>query len=142
MDLAQSLHWIINWEKSELKPTQLFSFVSYEYHLDLALVKPMTDIVFKLQDLILKIKSCFDCKMFDVANWVAHLNREDGSGGSSSHETLSVASQRALEISSVTGHPPSLVRDHISSPRMVAKSCQRDEGLRLLSQRPQYPNLY
>ena len=30
---------IIN-QKSELKPTQVFSFVSYEYHLDSALVKP------------------------------------------------------------------------------------------------------
>ena len=32
-------------------------------------------------DPMLKVKTCFDCKMFDVANWVARLNREDGSGG-------------------------------------------------------------
>ena len=35
-----------------------------------------------------------------------------------------MASQGALEISSVIGHPPSLVTYHISSPRMVAKPCQ------------------
>ena len=29
-----------NNQKSELKPTQVFLFVGYEYHLDLALVKP------------------------------------------------------------------------------------------------------
>ena len=29
-------------------------------------------------DPMLKIKTCFDCKMFDVSNWVAHLNGEDG----------------------------------------------------------------
>ena len=40
VDLTQSLGWIINQEKSELKPTQVFSFVGYEYHLDSALVKP------------------------------------------------------------------------------------------------------
>ena len=40
VDLTQSLRWIINQEKSELKPTQVFSFVGYEYHLDSALVKP------------------------------------------------------------------------------------------------------
>ena len=40
VDLTQSLGWIINQEKSELKPTQLFSFTGYEYHLDSALVKP------------------------------------------------------------------------------------------------------
>ena len=38
VDLTQSLGWIINLEKSELKPTQVFSFVGYEYHLDSALV--------------------------------------------------------------------------------------------------------
>ena len=40
VDLIQSLGWIINQKKSELKPTQVFSFVGYEYHLDSALVKP------------------------------------------------------------------------------------------------------
>ena len=55
-------------------------------------------------------------------NWVAHLNGEDGPGRTPSHETLSVSSQGALEISLVFGHPPSLVRDHFSSPRVVEKS--------------------
>ena len=41
VDLTQSLGWIINQEKSELNPTQVFSFVGYEYHLDSALVKPI-----------------------------------------------------------------------------------------------------
>ena len=40
VDLTQSLGWIINQEKSELNPTQVFLFVGYEYHLDSALVKP------------------------------------------------------------------------------------------------------
>ena len=60
----------------------------------------------------LKVKTCFDCKMFDIANWVACLNGEDGPGGTLSHEALSVASQGALEISSVIEQPPSLVIDH------------------------------
>ena len=53
-----------------------------------------------------------------------------------------MASQGGLEISSVIGNPPSLVRDHISSPRMVAKPCQCSEGRRPSSQRSQYPALY
>ena len=40
VDLTQSLGWIIHQEKSELKPSKVFSFVVYEYHLDSALVKP------------------------------------------------------------------------------------------------------
>ena len=41
--------------------------------------------------------------MFDVANWFARLNREDGPRGMPSYEALSVSSQGALEISSVVG---------------------------------------
>ena len=121
--LTQSLGWIIN-QKSELKPAQVFSFVGYEYHLDSALVKPTQERWIKLQDLILHLKSkhYFDCKMFDVAYWVAWLNGENGPGGTPSHEALSVSPQGALEISSVAGQPPSLDRDHFSSPRVLAKS--------------------
>ena len=80
--------------------------------------------------------------MFDVANWVASLNGENGPGGMSSHEALSVSSQGALEISSVAGQPPSLDRSHCSPPRLVAKPRKRDERCRHSSQRPQYPTLY
>ena len=57
VDLIQSLGWIINQEKSELNPTQVFSFVGYEYHLDSALLKPTQERWLKLQDLILQLKS-------------------------------------------------------------------------------------
>ena len=57
VDLTQSLGWIINQEKSELKPTQVFSFVVYKYHLDSAFVKPTQERWLKLQDLILRLKS-------------------------------------------------------------------------------------
>ena len=61
---------------------------------------------------------------------------------SPSHEAISVSIQGGLEISSVTGQPSSLVRDHFNSPRVVAKSHKRDEGHKPSPQRPQYPNLY
>ena len=72
----------------------------------------------------------FDCKLFEGSNWVVHLNGEDGSGETPSHETLSVSPQGALEIFLVFGHPPSLVRDHFSSPRVVVKSRKCYEGHR------------
>ena len=89
-----------------------------------------------------QVKTCFDCKMFDVSNWVACLNGENGPEGTPSHETLSDSSQGALEISSVTGQPPSLDRSHCSPPRLVAKSLKRDERCRPSSQGPQYSTLY
>ena len=76
-----------------------------------------------------QVKTCFDCKMFDVSNWVASLNRENGPIGTTSHETLSVSHQGALE-------------SHLCTPGLVAESCKRDERLRPSSQRPQYPTLY
>ena len=57
VDLTQSLGWIINQEKYEVKPAQVFSFVGYEYHLDSGLVKPTQERWLKLQDLILHLKS-------------------------------------------------------------------------------------
>ena len=57
VDLTQSLGWIINQEKSKLNPTQVFSFMGYEYHLDSALVRPTLERWLKLQDLILRLKS-------------------------------------------------------------------------------------
>ena len=80
--------------------------------------------------------------MFDVANWVACLNGENGPGGTPSHEALLVSPQGALEISSVAGQLPSLDRNHFSTPRLVAESHKHDERHRPSFQRPQYPTLY
>ena len=123
VDLTQSLGWIVNREKSELKPTQVFLFVGYEYHLDSALVKTHSREMAQTSgfDPKTQVETCLDCKMFDVANWVACLNRENGPGGTPSHEALSVSPQGALEISSVVGQPPSLDRSHCSTLKLVAK---------------------
>ena len=63
-------------------------------------------------DPMIQVKTCFDCKMFDIANWVACPNGENGPGGTPLPEALSVSSQGALEISSVAGQPPSLDRNN------------------------------
>ena len=55
VDLTASLGWMINQVKSELIPTQVFSFVGYEYHLNSTLVKPTQERWQKLQALILRI---------------------------------------------------------------------------------------
>ena len=128
--LTQSLGWIINQEKSELKHTRVFSFVGYEYHLDSAIVNPLKRAQSSGFDHTLKVKTCFDCKMFAITNWVARLNVKDDPGGTPSPEALSVLPQGALEIFQVIGQPPSLVRDQVSSPRVMAKSCKCDEGCR------------
>ena len=111
--------------ESKLKPTQVFSFVGYEYHLDSAHSREMVQT--SGFDPTTQVKTCFDCKMFDVANWVACLNGENGPGGMPSHEALLVSPQGALEISLVIGQPPSLDRNHFSTPRVVAE-CHKHDG--------------
>ena len=102
--------------------------MGYKYHLDSALVRPTQEMAQTSGfDPATQVKTCFDCKMFDVANWVACLNGEDGPGGTPSHEALSVSSQGALEISSVAGQPPFFDRFHFCTPRLVAESCKHDE---------------
>ena len=121
------------------QPTQVFSFVAYEYHLDSSHVRPTQERWLKLQDLILRLKSkhvlTARCLM-SLIGLLASMEKMV------SHEALSVSSQGALEISSVTGQPPSFDRCHFCTPRLVAESCKRDERLRPSSQRPQYPTLY
>ena len=55
-------------------------------------------------DPITQVKTCFDCKMFDVANWVACLNGENGPGGTPSHEALLVSPQGTLETETISAH--------------------------------------
>ena len=57
VDLTESLGWIINQEKFELKPTQVFSFMRYKYVVDSVLIKPTQERWLNLQDLILHLKS-------------------------------------------------------------------------------------
>ena len=109
VDLTQPLGWIINQEKSELNPTQVF-FLSWVTNT--TGIQPLSNPLKRdgsNQDFILHLKSkhVFDCKMFDVSNWVATLSGENGPIGTTSHEALSVSHQGALEISSTTGQPPS-----------------------------------
>ena len=129
--------------KSELKPTRVFFVHGLRIPPRFSPCKTHSREMAQTSgfDPKTQVKTCFDCKMFDVSNWVASLNGENGPGGTPSHEALSVSSQGALEISSVAGQPPSLDRSHCSPPRLVAKSLKRDERCRPSSQRPQYPTL-
>ena len=46
-----------------------------------------------------QVKACFDCKMFNVSNWIACLNGENGPEGTPSHEALfSLTSRHTLRF--------------------------------------------
>ena len=85
---------------------------------------------------------CPDCKTFDVTHWVASINRKNGPRRPPSHETFSVASQGELDISSVIGQAPSLVRLHHSSSGLVAESTKCSQRWRSPPPRTQRSSVY
>ena len=144
VDLTQPLGWIISQEKFELNPTQVFSFMGYEYHLDSALVKPTQERWLKLQDLILRLKSKHDLTARCLMSLIGLLA-----------STEKMVPEGRLHMRLFQFHlkehwrfPQSLDtllpwdRNHFSTPRMVAESHKCDERCRPSPQRPQYPTLY
>ena len=85
--------------------------------------KPTQERWFKLQDLILclKVKTCFDCKMFDVTNWVACLNGEDGPEGCFQMGPFLFHLKEHWRYPQSLDSLLPLVREHFSSPRVVGK---------------------
>ena len=142
VDLTQSLGLIINQEKSERKPTQVFSFVGYEYHPNSALVKPTQERLLKLQDLILRFKSkhvlTARCLM-SLIGLLASMEKMVLEGRL--HMRTFQFHLKELRRYPVVGQPPSIDRNYFSTPRVVAESHKRDERCRPSSQRPQYLTL-
>ena len=58
------------------------------------------------------------------------------------HMGLAMAPQGTLEVSSVTGQAPSLVRVHVNSSEVVAQSSKCPKRIRASSKRPQHLALY
>ena len=85
---------------------------------------------------------CPDCKTFDVSHWVTSINRKNGPRRLPSHETFSVASQGELDISSVVGQAPFLVRLHNSSSGLVAESTKCSQRCRSPPPRTQRSSVY
>ena len=124
VDLTQSLGWII--KSGEIR-TEIYSSVFVRGLRIPSRFSPCKTHAREMAqtsgfDPTTQVKTCFDCKMFDVSNWVACLNGENGPGGTPSHEALSVSPQGVLEVSSAVGHSPSLDRNHFSTPRVMAES--------------------
>ena len=59
--ICQKLGWLVNVEKSELEPKQVFNFVGYQFDLSAGRVRPTPDRWQSLQDKILEILSLPAC---------------------------------------------------------------------------------
>ena len=59
--ICQELGWLVNLEKSELEPKQVFNFVGYQFDLESGRLRPTPDRWQSLQEKILKLLSLPTC---------------------------------------------------------------------------------
>ena len=106
--ICQKLGWLVNLEKSELEPKQVFNFVGYQFDLKSGRVRPTPDRWQSLQDKIKSLLSLPACPVRQFMSLIGlltatekqvHLGRL--------HETHTVASQKQLESTGILGedHP-------------------------------------
>ena len=100
--MCQNLGWIVNVEKSELGPKQVFDFVGYQFDLRSGRVRPTLD---RWQNLQEKLHSTSSPRL-------------------TTHETNTVASQKQLESTKITRKGHSITQVPESAPAMVAEGKQ------------------
>ena len=102
--LCQELGWLVNKEKSELVPKQVFNFVGYQFDLKEGRVRPKE---YRWQTLADKIRSIMSDPVCPVRQFVpyrsTHSSRKTSPLRATSHETHTVALEEQLEGPRVTG---------------------------------------
>ena len=129
--MCQELGWLVNIEKSELDPRQVFDFVGYQFDLKSGRVRPTPDRWQTLQQKIQTLLSWPAClvRQFIVLDRSANSHREASSPRPATHEAHSMASQKQLEGSGITrkGH---------SHPQISASQSEVVAGGRQFTSRP------
>ena len=121
--ICQNLGWLVNLEKSELEPKQIFDFVGYQFDLRTGQVRPTLDQPSE-QNSRNTVTTGLSGPAVHVPNRFVNSHREAGSPRPTTHETHTVASQKQLEGTRITrkGDPNSQVP--VSPLTMVATGRQ------------------
>ena len=96
VQICQDLGWLVNLEKSELEPKQVFDFVGYQFDLQSGRVRPTPEHWQNLQQKILGLLSVPTCPGFHVFNRFANSHIETSPPRSSPHEANSMAFEKQL----------------------------------------------
>ena len=96
--MCQDLGWLVNLEKSELEPKQVFDFVGYQFDLRSGRVRPTPDRWQSLQDKIQALLLLPACPAVHVLDRSSNSHRKAGSPRPTTHETHTVASQKQLRV--------------------------------------------
>ena len=118
--LCRELGWLVNKEKSELDPKQVFNFVGYQFDLREGKVRPTPEHWQSLTDKILSIRSGVPGPEVHVPYRPANSHRKTSPPGATSYEAHTVALEKQLEGTRVTGKGDT--RSQVAPPplKMVA----------------------
>ena len=101
--LCRELGWLVNEEKSELDPKQVFNFVGYQFDLKEGKIRPTPE---RWQTLTDKILSILSGPVSGPAVYVPYRtsdsHRKTSPPRSTSHETHTVALEKQLEVTRIT----------------------------------------
>ena len=123
--MCQDLGWLVNLEKSELEPKQVFDFVGYQFDLRSGRVRPTPDRWQSLQDKIQVLLSLPTCHLaVHVPDRSANSHRKSGSPRPTAHETHTVASQKQLEGTRISREDYPSTKVPAPSLTMVARGRQ------------------
>ena len=73
VQMCQDLGWLVNIEKSELEPKQIFNFVGYQFDLESGRVRPTPDRWQSLQEKIMELLSLPTCSVWDFMSLIGLL---------------------------------------------------------------------
>ena len=73
MIIFQELGWLVNLEKSELEPKQIFDFVGYQFDLNTGQARPTPDRRQNLQDKLQEILSLPACSVWQFMSLIGLL---------------------------------------------------------------------
>ena len=86
LSLCQELGWLVNVQKSELIPKQVFDFVGYQYDLVQGVVRPKTERWHALNQKMRFLQDAPFCTVRQMmSHWASNSYRKTGSCGASSH---------------------------------------------------------
>ena len=105
--MCQDLGWLVNLEKSELEPKQIFDFVGYQFDLRSGRVRPTPS----GQDTSTPVVTGLSGPTVHVPDRPTNSHRKTGSPRPTTHETHTVASQEQLEGTRISreDYPPTKV---------------------------------
>ena len=123
--MCQALGWLVNIDKSELEPKQVFNFVGYQFDLRFGRVRPTPDRWQSLHNKIQILLSMPACPVRQFMSLIGLLTATEKQVHLSQlHETYSVASQKQLEGAGISREDYPSTQVPAPTLTMVAKGKQ------------------